>query len=100
MSHNNSDEIRIPSVNTIKNLLDPIFKKLVQIDDVISNKSTQDTVSKYYRNNDLKDLFGLSSNTIIKYRETGILPYTKLGEIFLYEKKKIDSILKENSVNL
>jgi hypothetical protein len=27
-------------------------------------------------------MFGVSNKTIIKYRQTGILPYTKLGDIF------------------
>ncbi|PKG44031.1 DNA-binding protein [Psychroflexus sp. MES1-P1E] len=92
--------MKIPTVNTIKYLLDPIIKKLDHLDSTIKNSNSLSSESKYYRNSDLKKLFGLSSNTIIKYRETGLLPYTKLGEIFLYEKKKIDSILKENSVNL
>ena len=54
--------------------------------------------TKYYRNKDLKKLFGISPNTIIKYRETGILPYTKLGDVYLYEKKELDRILEDNSV--
>jgi hypothetical protein len=38
----------------------------------------------------------LSNNTIIKYRQTGILPFTKLGDIYLYESTKIKKILSEN----
>lgn len=34
--------------------------------------------SNHYRNNDLKNLFGMCNNTITKYRVTGLLPYTKL----------------------
>lgn len=100
MSTNNSEEIRIPTINTIKYLLDPIYKKLDHLSSIIPTGPSDNSESKYYRNSDLKKLFGFSNNTIVKYRETGLLPYTKFGEIFLYEKKKIDSILKENSVNL
>ncbi|WP_166919643.1 MerR family transcriptional regulator [Flavobacterium poyangense] len=67
--------------------------------DVIDSKLKQNhrrTLTKYYRNEDLKNMFGLSSNTIVKYRLTGILPYTKLGDIFLYEATKIDKILRDN----
>jgi hypothetical protein len=91
-------EIRIPTVNIIKHLLEPILKKLDHIDLLVSNNSVNNSTAKYYRNNDLKKIFGLSSNTIVKYRETGVLPYTKLGEIFLYKVKDIDLILKENSI--
>jgi len=100
MSLDNQEELRIPTVKTIKYLLDPIVKKLDRLDSVITSNSRTSSESKYYRNSDLKKLFGFSSNTIIKYREIGLLPYTKIGEIFLYEKNKINSILMENSVNL
>ncbi|MDO5980896.1 helix-turn-helix domain-containing protein [Flavivirga spongiicola] len=93
----NKSEILIPSVKAIKNLLEPILLKLDHIDSVIKRTPLNPKSRKYYRNSDLKNIFGLSSNTIIKYRETGVLPYTKLGEVYLYEVKVIDSILKENS---
>ena len=96
----NREEIRIPTINTIKYLLEPIVKKLDYLGALFSISSSNNIIPKYYRNNDLKRLFGLSNNTIVKYRETGLLPYTKLGEIFLYEVKHIDLILKENSVKL
>ncbi len=95
---NRTEEIRIPSTNIIKSLLEPINKKLDHINSLVSISSSSTTTTKYYRNADLKQLFALSNNTIVKYRETGLLPYTKLGEIFLYEVKIIDSILEENSV--
>lgn len=50
---------------------------------------------KYYRNKDLKHNFGLAPNTIIKYREEGILPFTILGEIYLYPVKEVDYKLKK-----
>jgi len=55
---------------------------------------------KYYRNIDLKRIFSLSSNTIIKYREEGILPYTLLGEIYLYPVIEINQILEKNSSSI
>ncbi|RDI14419.1 helix-turn-helix domain-containing protein [Flavobacterium sp. AG291] len=92
-----SDEFKIPSVSAIKKLLEPILIRLDNIDGNVQNKATS-TSPKYYRNEDLKRLFGLSNNTIIKYRETGILPFTKLGEIYLYEVVKIEKILKDNQI--
>lgn len=52
---------------------------------------------KYYRNKDLRKVFGLSSNTIIKYRDNGILPYTILGDIYLYPATEIEKILNKHS---
>ena len=82
-------------LSAIKNLLDPLQARLEKIDSKIRGQDVKPTL-RYYRNEDLKKIFGLSNNTIIKYRQTGILPYTKLGDIFLYEAAKIEKILDEN----
>lgn len=79
----------------IKQLLDPLYTRLEKIDVKIRGEKINES-TYYYRNEDLKKLFGLSNNTIIKYRQTGILPYTKLGDIYLYEAIKIKKILSEN----
>lgn len=54
---------------------------------------------KRYRNNDLKNIFGMCNNTITKYRVTGIFTYTKLGDITLYEVQEVEKILKSNKVS-
>ena len=96
---NQQEELVIPTVGSIRKLLEPIYSRLETIDSSIKNQVSIKTERKqYYRNQDLKSIFGLSNNTIIKYRETGILPYTKLGDIFLYEVKSIDKILISNQV--
>ena len=79
----------------LQDMIAPLCKKLDHIDEVLNKKSPS---CKYYRNEYLKKLFGLSSNTIVKYRQTGLLPYTKLGDIYLYEVQKINEILKKNEV--
>lgn len=66
----------------IKQLLDPLYARLEKIDFKIKGQDLKKSV-RYYRNEDLKKIFGLSNNTIIKYRQTGVLPYTKLGDIYL-----------------
>lgn len=81
-------------VMEMQELIKPVVARLEKIDSKISQGKV--LKPEYYRNEDLKKMFGLSNNTIIKYRQTGILPYTKLGEIFLYDSGKIDKILKSN----
>lgn len=93
-----SEEIKLPTVRNIKMLLEPINVRLCNIEKQLNKTSSTYNSKKYYRNNDLKKIFGISSNTIVKYRETGVLPYTKLGDVYLYEVKVIQSILEENSV--
>lgn len=96
----NRDELIIPTIGSIKKLLEPIYFQLEKIDSAVKTQSLNSQPKKYYRNQDLKKIFGLSNNTIIKYRETGILPHTKFGDIYLYEIKEIEGILKANRVAL
>ncbi|KFF13735.1 helix-turn-helix domain-containing protein [Flavobacterium hydatis] len=90
-----SKETKTSYIVAIKQLLDPLYARLEKIDAKIKGNDTKQTL-RYYRNEDLKKIFGLSNNTIVKYRQTGILPYTKMGDIFLYEASKIEKILNEN----
>ena len=96
----NLTELKIPSVRGIQMLLEPIYERLTNIENSLKNQPLKSTPKKYYRNADLKSLFGLSSNTIIKYRETGTLPYTRLGDVYLYEVNVVEQILKRNNVCL
>ena len=79
----------------MKQLLEPLYSKLEIIDVNLKNDGIK--IARHCRNEDLKKLFRLSSNTIIKYRQNGTLPFTRLGDIFLYDAAKIDKILRENS---
>lgn len=90
-------ERKLSFVMRVKQLIEPVMVRLETIDSKISGQ-TKVTRPIYYRNEDLKKIFGLSNNTIIKYRQTGILPFTKLGDIFLYDAMKIEKILHENEV--
>lgn len=83
-------------VMEVRELIASLMARLEAIDSKISQGKT--LRPEYYRNEDLKKIFGLSNNTIIKYRQTGILPYTKLGDIFLYDSGKIDKMLKSNGL--
>lgn len=94
------EQITIPSLSAIKGLLEPIYIRLQQIEDKLQKLPKMNHPTKYYRNNDLKQLFGFSNNTIIKYRENGTLPYTRIGDVYLYDVKLIHEILKQNEVKL
>ncbi|TBW28264.1 helix-turn-helix domain-containing protein [Gramella sp. KN1008] len=78
----------------IEQQLVKLFEKL---DNLKIERQRRNVQPKFYRNKDLKRLFGVSSNTIIKYRENGILPYTFMGDIYLYPVSEIELLLKRNS---
>jgi hypothetical protein len=74
--------------------IEPVIKLLEEI------KSKFDTIrqpKKYYRNKDLKELFGMSDNTICTYRDKNIIPFSIIGELYLYPIDEIDAILAKNS---
>jgi hypothetical protein len=78
----------------LDNESEPIIRLLEEI------KSKFDTIrqpKKYYRNSDLKELFGLSDNTILSYRDKNILPFSRMGEIYYYPIAEIDKLLSKNS---
>lgn len=93
-----NEELRIPTVRNIQMLLEPINERLSNIEANLKSQKEKGKTKRYYRNEDLKTIFGLSPNTIIKYRETGILPFTKLGGVHLYEVNLIEAILRNNSI--
>ncbi len=94
MNAENTQFVIIP-IEELQGILNPIYSKL----EIIENKigKTKSPTTSYYRNKDLKQIFGLSDNTILKYRETGILPYTYLDNIYYYPKEALEKVLVENS---
>ena len=91
-----NSQLVLLTTDKLESLLNPVLHKLVIIEKNL-NKRTTYTKRGYYRNKDLKEKFGLSPNTIIKYRESGIIPFTMIGEVYLYPINQIDDILKMNS---
>lgn len=91
-------EFNIPTVRSIQMLLEPVHERLSNIEASLKQQKDKGKTKGYYRNEDLKELFGLSPNTIAKYRDKGILPFTKLGGVHLYEVSLIEAILRNNSI--
>ncbi|MBP2284779.1 hypothetical protein H4V97_003097 [Flavobacterium sp. CG_23.5] len=72
---NNNSQLILLSVEKLESILHPIFNKVNSIEEKLKKEKAKHE-DDYYRNTDLKAKFGLSPNTIIKYRESGIIPYT------------------------
>ena len=97
------DELNFPTISGIRKIVEPLHERLKSLELTLaaSLRETKKVKSKheYYRNSDLKKMFGLTNNTIIKYRDNGILPYTLLGGVYLYDAKAIDEMLEQNKSN-
>ncbi|WP_298238389.1 helix-turn-helix domain-containing protein [uncultured Algibacter sp.] len=88
-------QISIIPFGELKKLLLPLHNKLAQLESKL-DKTSSKPLKKYYRNKELKLHFGLSQNTIIKYRNNGQIPFTTIGDVYLYPVKEIDEILSKN----
>jgi len=87
-------QIQIPSMESIREEIFPLFKEINEVKELVTKT---DKEKNYYRNKDLKKKFGLSDNTIINYREANIIPWTKMGEIYLYPVDQLNKMLIDNS---
>ena len=94
MMQNESPTVLI-KLDRLQSLFNPVINKLEAIENKLLKKLQ--APKGYYRNKELKALFGLSPNTIIKYRESGDIPFTMIGELYLYPISKINEILTKNS---
>ncbi len=93
----NESQISIIPFGELRKLFLPLHDKLSQLETKL-DKTSSIPVKKYYRNKDLKLQFGISQNTIIKYRNNGYIPFTTIGDVYLYPVKEIDKILSQNLV--
>ena len=88
-------QLNIPSKEFVESNFNKIFNELASLKNQL--KPSNDSTTKYYRNKELKRIFGLSENTIDQYRDKGILPFTKLGNIHYYPVQEINRILDNNA---
>lgn len=94
------EQISIPTLESIKGLIEPLYQRLQNIESELQKMPKKRQMSKHYRAKDLKEFFGLSNNTIIKYRDNGTLPFTFLCGVYLYDAKAIDEMLEQNKSNV
>ena len=85
--------IELVTIEDVKNEMLPVLKELAEIKSYVGKVAPR----QYYRNKDLKDIFGFSDNTISDYRNDNTIPYTKLGSIYYYPVKDINIVLEHNS---
>jgi hypothetical protein len=91
----NESPLVLIQLDKLQSLLNPVINKLEIIEAKLHKK--QPAPRGYYRNKELRELFGLSPNTIIKYRNNRVIPFTMMGDLYLYPIAKIDELLTNNS---
>lgn len=48
-----------------------------------------------YSNQDLMDMFHITSPTLKKWRDTGLIGFSQIGSIYLYSKEDIENFLRD-----
>lgn len=82
--------------------IEEVFKEMIrqltslrkEVKDI--RRSIADERKPCYTNQEVMELFGISTQTIKKWRDTGAIGYTQVGGIYLYSKEDILMFLKEN----
>jgi hypothetical protein len=87
-------QFNLPTQEAITAEIAPILIALKRLEERLTETPTE---KKFYRNKDLKKKFRLSDNTISKYREANIIPFTTLGDVHFYPVDKLNAVLEMNS---
>ncbi|HXH98710.1 MAG TPA: helix-turn-helix domain-containing protein [Sphingobacteriaceae bacterium] len=78
---------RIEKMNKSKNVVKKALEEGVR---------EEEPAGRWLKSNQVKKLFGLSESTLQKLRREGVLPFTKLGGVILYDYLEIIQILRRN----
>lgn len=73
------------------------FDELKLVIEGLNLQESNSSMPKYYRNKDLKEIFGLSDGTIIKWRKENKIPFTYIDSIYFYPVDELNKRLKNNS---
>ena len=60
----------------------------------------EQTVKKYLKSYEVREMLNISTGTLHNLRVNGTLPYTRVGNILLYDQADIIKILDDNKENV
>lgn len=64
--------------------------------EVCAYKERHSPAPQYYNNKALQELLGVEDKLIRKYRDLGLLSYTKVGDKYWYSQKDVSDFLEKN----
>lgn len=76
--------------------------KLELLDDIrnlITGPKAQ-KIKKYLKSYEVREMLNISTGTLHNLRVNGTLPYTRVGNILLYDQSDIINILEANKINV
>ena len=86
------------SIITTDDLREFKLELLDEITKLISGPKAQ-KVKKYLKSYEVREMLNISTGTLHNLRVNGTLPFTKVGNILLYDQEDIVQILEANKTN-
>ena len=86
------------TIITTEDLLEFKMELLDEIKKLLQNQSGQ-TVKKWLRSPEVREMLGISSGTLQNLRINGTLPYTKVGGVLYYDYSEINKVLEQNKIH-
>ena len=86
------------TIITTDDLRDFKIELLDDISKLISGPKSQ-KVKKYLKSYEVREMLNISTGTLHNLRVNGTLPYTRVGNILLYDQADIIDILESNKEN-
>jgi len=80
--------------------LDDFKNELIELLSSMMKELMGQTQKKWLKSYEVRKLLNISAGTLQHLRITGTIPYTKVGNILLYDATDIDKILNEKKSNL
>ena len=86
-------KIELVTKEELREELNLQFSKLY---DIILNKNY---INNWVKSDVVMEVLGVSMSTLQTYRNNGIIPYSKIGGVILYNIDEINNILSENKIS-
>lgn len=92
-------ELIVLSKTDLKNLLDRVVGRAVTRSlDEVETLSEDAAPKEWLTNQEAQRFLGLSKTTLQRYRDDGVLPYSKLGGNIYYRYEHVVDVLDEHAV--
>jgi Helix-turn-helix domain len=76
--------------------MDSLHVKVDKLINLLETKPSSSN-SKWLKSSDVKKLLGCSDSSLINYRISGILPYTKIGGTYYYSENDVSNIFQNST---
>ncbi len=72
--------------------------KIELIDEIKKLVAKPESQDVWLKNSDVKKILGCSEGTLVNLRNSGTLPYSKIGGIIYYRKQDLDNLFATNLI--